>query len=83
MAGWYFINVDKKQSAEITKLYAEKRKGFGSIRVLVTLGECSWNTSIFPDAKSGVYLLPLKAAVRKKEGITGGDRVTCTVTILR
>jgi len=36
----------------------------------------TWSTSVFPDASSGSYLLPVKAAVRRTEGIDHGDLVT-------
>lgn len=35
----------------------------------VTVGETVWETSIFPDKETGSYILPLKFAIRKKEGI--------------
>jgi len=35
----------------------------------------TWETSMFPDKKSGTYILPLKASVRKKEVIMRGDEV--------
>lgn len=72
MAGWHFLNVDKKQSATLKEKYGKKRRGFGSIPVHVTIGETSWQTSIFP-SKEGMYILPLKADVRRKEGIDAGD----------
>jgi hypothetical protein len=58
------------------RFFAGRTNGFGSIRVRVRIGESRWATSVFPDKKSGCYLLPVKAAVRKAEGITTGDRVS-------
>ena len=55
------------------------RRGWGSVRVLVTLGSSTWNTSIFPDKRSGTYILPLKASVRRTEGVFDGDVVTFTI----
>lgn len=75
IAGWHFVSLTKKQSDEITKRFGEKKKGWGSLPVTVTLGEISWNTSIFPDRREGVYLLPLKAKVRKSAGISYGDMI--------
>src|SRR3989344_827481 len=31
MAGWHFVNVDKKQSAALKEKYGKRRRGFGSI----------------------------------------------------
>jgi hypothetical protein len=40
-----------------------------------------WKTSIFPDNKTGTYLLPLKADVRKKEKIGAGDTIMLSLEI--
>ena len=81
MAGWHFLGISKKQSAEIRKHFGMYARGWGSLPVCVTLGKTTWKTSIFPDKKSGSYLLPLKAEVRKKEGIQHDDVVVFTITI--
>ncbi|HEY4473963.1 MAG TPA: DUF1905 domain-containing protein [Candidatus Paceibacterota bacterium] len=39
-----------------------------------------WNTSIFPDKKSGSYLLPLKAKIRKAENIADHASVSFVLT---
>ena len=76
MDTWFFVYVDKKQAAEIKKRHGKVRRGFGSIKVTATIGKTTWRTSIFPDKHSGCYVLPLKAAVRRAEGIDAGDAVT-------
>ncbi len=81
-AAWHFANVDKKQSVELKEKYTKQKRGFGSIPVAVVLGKTSWKTSIFPDKRSGTYLLPLKAHVRRAEGIGAGDSITFTLTVL-
>ena len=78
---WHFAYVDKKQSALIRERYKGPRRGFGGIRVAVTLGKTKWETSIFPDSKRGAYLLPVKADVRKKEKFAAGDKVTVKLKI--
>ncbi len=80
-AAWHFIGVPKKESEEIKKHFGSASKGWGSLPVIVTLGETSWNTSIFPDRKLGVYLLPLKSAVRKKECISEGSIVKIAILL--
>jgi hypothetical protein len=57
------------------------RKGFGSVRVRVRLGTSAWRTSIFPDSKSGCYVLPVKKAVRTKEKVGIGDMVDVEIDI--
>jgi len=81
MGGWYFVYVDKKTSEEIKEKFGKSRRGFGSIPVVVTVVDTSWKTSIFPEKKSGTYLLPLKAQVRKKEGITYGEKLSYSIEI--
>jgi hypothetical protein len=81
MAGWHFIGIPKKQSADIRKRFGANARGWGSLPVQITLGKTVWKTSIFPDKKSGSYLLPLKAEVRKKEEIEHDDTVTFMIEI--
>jgi len=69
MAGWHFVSLSKAQSEEIKKNYAAQKRGWGSLPVEVKLGKSTWRTSIFPDKRSGTYLLPLKSEIRKKEEI--------------
>ena len=81
MAGWHFIGLPKKQSEEIKERFGATARGWGSLPVQVTLGKTSWKTSIFPDKKSGTYLLPLKADVRSKEEVAHGDTVDFVIDI--
>ena len=81
MAAWYFAYVDKKQAEEIREKHSKVKRGFGSVQVVVTLGKSKWNTSIFPDKQSGTYLLPLKAQVRRAEGVDDGDTIHFTLEI--
>jgi hypothetical protein len=50
-------------------------RGWGSVPVVATIGGTTWKTSIFPDKKAGSFVLPLKAEVRKAEGIEEGQAV--------
>lgn len=82
VAAWYFFSFNKTVSADIKKTQEGKqRRGWGSIPVEVAVGKSVWRTSIFPD-KDKTYLLPLKAQIRKKEGIYDGDTVKCTITLV-
>jgi hypothetical protein len=82
MAAWRFLTLPKKESGKIKKLFGGLARGWGSLPVLATIGKTAWKTSIFPDKKAGAYLLPLKAEVRKKEGITDGANVIFVIKIL-
>ena len=81
-AGWHFITLPKKQSADIKSHFGMFRRGFGSLSITATIGKTSWKTSIFPDKKSGAYLLPVKADVRKRERIVTGSRIALRLQIL-
>ena len=76
---WYFLTLPADAADEIKARHAGERRGFGSVRVLATIGETSWETSIFPDTKTSSYLLPVKATVRRKAGIDAGDKVETTI----
>jgi len=82
MDGWHFVSVSRQASKDIREIFGGSVRGFGSIPVVVTVGQTSWKTSIFPDKKSGTYLLPLKAMVRKKEGIHEGTLLTYSIKIV-
>lgn len=81
MAGWRFVTLSKKQSAQISARFGLLKRGWGSLPVWVTIGNTIWKTSIFPDKKSEAYLLPLKAEVRKKEAIADGDTILFLIEI--
>ena len=49
-------------------------RGFGSLKVAATIGGTTFKTSVFPSKETG-WLLPVKASVRKAEGLTAGDAV--------
>jgi hypothetical protein len=80
--GWHFVSVPPEISADITDIAAGIRRGFGSVRIAVTVGATSWRTSIFPDSKSGTYLLPVKRAVRVAERLEAGDEVRAQLKIV-
>jgi hypothetical protein len=78
---WCFATLPLDAADEIRA--SGERRGFGSVRVRATIGGTQWETSVFPDARSGSYLLPVKAAVRRAERIDGGDTVTVTLMTRR
>lgn len=80
-AAWHFVSIPQKESADIKKKFGVHARGFGSLPVSVTVGASTWRTSIFPDSKSGTYLLPLKKAIRAKEHIQSDATLSYTITI--
>ncbi|MCC6480236.1 DUF1905 domain-containing protein [Sphingorhabdus sp.] len=81
-ASWHFLTIDGdaadaiRATALMRRLEGGQRRGWGSIRVTATVGDSCWQTSVFPSKENGGYLLPVKAAVRKAEGLIAGDEVT-------
>lgn len=82
MAGWHFVTLPKKISREIKTRFSPLKKGWGSIRVEMTLGKTLWKTSIFPDSKLGSYVLPLKSGIRKKEHVLAEDTIELELKII-
>jgi len=78
---WHFLTVPEEQAVEIRVHGLASRGGFGSVRVEATIGEVRWRTSVFPQ-KSGGYILPVKASVRRDAGIGAGDEVRFELEIL-
>lgn len=81
MAGWHFVTVPKDISEDIKRNFGDQKRGWGSLPIIATIGKTSWKTSIFPDKESGGYLLPLKADVRKKEGILAEGTISLLLEI--
>ncbi|MET4135987.1 DUF1905 domain-containing protein [Pseudarthrobacter sp. PvP090] len=72
----HFLTLPEELAAEIREETATFRRGFGSVKVTATVTGHNWSTSLFPDSKSGTYLLPVKKAIRTAAGLETGDRVT-------
>ncbi|HEV8559911.1 MAG TPA: DUF1905 domain-containing protein [Actinophytocola sp.] len=78
---WTFVSLPAEASEEIRELAEGPRRGFGSVRVRVTIGGSTWRTSIFPDSERG-YVLPIKRAVRTAETLDAGDVASVTVELI-
>jgi hypothetical protein len=78
-AGWFFLAVGGLAADDIR---ARRRKGgFGSVRVRAQLGSSTWETSVFPEPGTTTYLLPLKAEIRRREGLQDGDVATVRLQV--
>lgn len=78
---WHFVTVPDEQSGEIRAESLARRGGFGSVRVEAIINGVAWRTSVFPQ-KSGGYILPVKADVRRRAGIAAGDEITVCLELL-
>jgi hypothetical protein len=79
---WTFVSLPTEASEDIRDLASGPRRGFGSLRVRVTVGDSTWKTSIFPDSARGSYVLPIKRAVRTAEALHPGDVAAITVELI-
>jgi Domain of unknown function (DUF1905) len=70
----HFVVVPDEESAAIEAEASMVTYGWGAIPVRACIGCTEFGTSLFP--KDGRYLLPVKAAVRRAEGLELGDDVT-------
>jgi hypothetical protein len=83
-ASWYFLSLPRKLGDEIKLVDAGPvRRGWGALKVQATIGGSTWTTSIFPSATHKTYLLPVKAQVRKAEGLKEGRMVALQLEVNR
>ena len=80
-AAWHFVTIDGAAGEELSGTAIMRRmegnaRGFGSLKVTATIGATTFKTSVFPSKEQGGWLLPIKARVRKAEGLGEGDKVT-------
>lgn len=80
-AAWHFIALPVEMSRDIDAFCRGMKGGFGSLPVQVTIGGSTWSTSIFPDKGRDTYVLPIKAQVRRAEGVAEGDAVDVALSI--
>ncbi len=79
---WTFVSLPAEASEDIRELATGPRRGFGAVRVKVTIGTSTWATSIFPDSGSGCYVLPVKRAVRKAQRLDVGDTAAVRIELV-
>ncbi len=72
-APFYYVAVPDDESDDIKEASSMLTYGWGVIPARVVIGDTEWTTSLFP--KDGRYLVPLKNAVRRAEGIVVEDVV--------
>jgi len=77
---WHFVTIVGEAAEALSATALMRRlegsgRGFGSLRVSAQIGDTAFQTSVFPQKGEG-WLLPVKAAVRKAEGLVDGDAIT-------
>ncbi len=82
---WHFLTIDGDAGEALTGTALMRRMertigGFGSLKVTARIGDTTVRTSLFPSKERG-WLLPVKASVRRAEGICEGDEVAVTLEV--
>ncbi len=76
---FYFVTVPDDLSDALKTISRSVTYGWGMIPVQARIGRSRWTTSLFP--KDGAYIVPLKAAIRRAEGLAEGDVVTVRLDV--
>lgn len=76
---YHFVTVPPPHAAELEAIKTLVTYGWGMIPVAARIGGTPFTTSLF--AKDGGFVLPVKDAVRVREGIEVGDTVEVHLTI--
>jgi len=79
---WHFVRVPADVAAEVRDLLTGPPRGFGSVKVVATIGETTWSTSLFPVKEDRSYVLPVKKQVRTAEGVLADDVVRVELVIV-
>jgi hypothetical protein len=76
---YHFITVPADGCRALREVASASSYGWGVIPVTVRIGETEFATSLFP--REGSYLVPVKDAVRRAEGLALGDAPLVDLTV--
>ncbi|HSO65695.1 MAG TPA: DUF1905 domain-containing protein [Ornithinibacter sp.] len=79
---WRFVTVPEDVSDDVDEVVGDATGGFGSVRVEVTIGASVWRTSLFPSSSAGAFVLPVKKAVRVREGLADDDVAEVSIRLV-
>jgi hypothetical protein len=78
--GWHMLNLPLQLSAELKDKFSQQIVGWGRIRVKVQIADQHWQTSLFRDDSASVFMLPVKARVRRNLKLEVGS--LCQVQLI-
>lgn len=81
-SAWHFVSLPEEIADEVDEQVQGHSRGFGSVPVEVRGTGVAWRTSLFPDRKSGTFILPLKKQIRQQLDCAEGSSVTLTIKVL-
>lgn len=73
-----FAKVPDNEAQQIKEISKMLTYGWGVIPCMVTIGKTTEKTSLFP--KDGGYLVPIKVALSKPEGLAIGQNIKITLS---
>ncbi len=76
---FHFVTVPEEDCGALEMVAEMVTYGWGMIPVSARVGTTAWTTSLFP--KDGLYIVPIKDAVRRAEGLEVGDTVEVRLTV--
>lgn len=76
---YYFVTVPEDESALLHALSPTVTYGWGMIPVRARIGSTEWKTSLFP--KDGLFVVPIKDAVRRAESVDEGDTISLHLSV--
>ena len=76
---YHFVSVPEEECAALESVSGRVSYGWGMIPVTGRVGRTRFTTSLWP--KDGGYVVPLKDAVRRAEGLELDDVVTVRLTV--
>jgi hypothetical protein len=68
---------------EIREYFRSEEEGWGRLKARATIGDSTWETSIWFDTKKRTYMLPIKVEIRKMEGLEKNKIVTTILWVLK
>ncbi|GAA2015274.1 DUF1905 domain-containing protein [Nakamurella flavida] len=78
-APFHFLVLPPDAVQDIAEVARAVTYGWGMIPVRAVLGSVTFTTSLWP--RAGGYVLPVKDAVRRPQGLELGDVVTVRMTV--
>ncbi|MBR7744123.1 DUF1905 domain-containing protein [Phycicoccus sp. BSK3Z-2] len=75
----HFVDLPEEESAAVQATSALTSYGWGCIPLAARIGRTDFTTALIPRGER--YALPLKAAVRRAEGIGVGDTVEVALSV--
>ena len=77
----YFVSLPREMSAEVLDVVGQSLNPWGTVPVEATIGNYTWESSMFPRKDRNCYDLPLNARVRERLGLDAGHIISVTIEI--